>query len=316
MCILMFAIQLDYTTSRVQVVALAVTQPSFMRLATMDGAANGCLSLKYSSGAEELLILYGCNASLDTLQYLANLMNSAISGATSPESDVYHSSPAPIKDCLTLPALVDLDCGAACVRSLPTGPGKPSLPSLETDQCKILQRLSHTTPYAAARLASMPQLISQQVQVIKGTIDGSLSISIDPVLTSGFFTSTHDFLVLSLIFEALLLPLVWIAIFLPKTIVENDGDMRILVNATLLLGLGQLGFVVCFCGSTIASTIASWCNRSPRKVTLTVGPCLWTLVGCGYFLWPASGAAEISGRIEDLFGCQVCSRFLCTNKIG
>jgi hypothetical protein len=275
-----------------------------MRLATMDGAANGCLSLKYSSGAEELLILYGCNASLDTLQYLANLMNSAISGARSPESDVHHSNPAPTKDYLTLPALVDLDCGAACVRSLPTGPDEPSLPSLEADQCKILQRLSQPTPYAAARLASMPQLISQQVQVIKGTIDGSLSISIDPVLTLPIFTST--LFVLALIFCALLCPLVWIAIFLPKTIVENDGDMRILVNAILLLGLG---IVVCYC-CLFASTIASWCTRSPRKVTLTVGPCLWTLVGCGYFLWPVSGAEEISGRIEDLFGCQVCFQIL------
>jgi hypothetical protein len=277
-----------------------------MCLMTMDGAAIGCLSLKYSSGAEELLILYGCDASLDTLQYLANLINSAISGATSPECDVHYSSPAPMEDDLTLPALVDLDRGAACVRSLPPGPDESSLPSLEADQCKVLQRLSQSTPYAAARLASMPQVISQRVRVITGAVDGSLSISIDPVRSSWLFNPTDYPLILSFICFFVLHSLVVILSLLPGKILENlHNALRLLVYAICLSGVG-------YPTSIFVGTIASLLIRpQARKVTLTVGPCLWKLVW--HSPWPAS---ETSGHTEDLLGCQVCFQILVHTQNG
>jgi hypothetical protein len=282
----------------------------------MYGAAIGCLSLKHCSGAEELLILYDCNASLDTLQYLANLINSAIPGTTSPESDVHHISPAPIKDCLTLPALVDLDCGAACVRSLPPGPDEPSLPSLEADQCKILHRLSQPTPYAAARLASMPQLISKRVQVIKGAVDGSLSISIDPLYAnsrSRLFTLAWIFYSLMVVLLVLLFSLASGCVIFGGMIGKSKEVVRLLMFAFRMLARGY--FFCCYALIAVSLIARLWFWRA-RRVTLTVGPCTWKLIGCGWLLWSGLSASGKSGPIEDLLGCQVCFKFRVHTQNG
>jgi hypothetical protein len=289
-----------------------------MRLMTMYGAAIGCLSLKHCSGAEEMLILYDCNASLDTLQYLANLINSEIPGTTSPESDVHHISPAPTQDDLTLPALVDLDCGAACVRSLPPvpGPDEPSLPSLEADQCKFLQRLSQPTPYAAARLASMPQLISQRVQVIKGAVDGSLSIAIDPLAAAprSWVSTLAWFLYISLL--GLLLSSCYLAVgcfLLGRIIGKGKEEVRILRFALKMVAQEYLCCSYAFLAILLIARFWFW---QARRVTLTVGPCKWKLIGCGCLMWPGSRASLNSGPIEDLLGCQVCFKFHVHTQSG
>lgn len=271
-----------------------MTQCAYTGLTTSDGAAIGSLCLQHRSGAEEMLVIYGCNASLDMLQYLAGLINTAISSAASPEP----AASSPIENELTLSALVDLDRVAACMRFLPKGADDSTELSLEAEQSKVLQRLSSRMTEARAELALLPKLITPRIQVDRDDDEGSLSISLNS--TYWIRRGKYSMFVYCLLYPSLLLLLSPVLLLAFVWSFPEDKE-RIFKIFTLLTHLGILGCEAYF-------VVALFFPR-PRKVTLMLDSRSWRLawlVECGCLPWCPPLARGASGPLEDLVGCKVC----------